>query len=66
MDTNIRLYTQKFNINNREITGTIEKNEENIYVVLYDSNGKEIKRQLYNNELDENAMIAEMENLIEY
>lgn len=66
MDTNIRLYMQKFNINNREITGTIEKNEENIYVVLYDSNGKEIKRQLYNNELDENAMIAEMENLIEY
>lgn len=66
MSKDIRLFTQKFNINNREITGTIEKSGEDMYIVLYDDNNKEIKRTVYNNELDDNAMIAEMENLIEY
>ena len=57
------VFQQEFHVDNKNIVGKIEKDENNFYIAIYENN-KEIKRKLYNGSLDDYSMIAEMENFI--
>lgn len=57
------VFQQEFHVDNKNIVGKIEKDQNNFYIAIYENN-KEIKRKLYNGSLDDYSMIAEMENFI--
>ena len=57
------VFQQEFHVDNKNIIGKIEKDQDNFYIAIYENN-KEIKRKLYNGSLDDYSMIAEMENFI--
>lgn len=57
------VFQQEFHVDNKNIVGKIEKDQDNFYIAIYENN-KEIKRKLYNGSLDDYSMIAEMENFI--
>jgi hypothetical protein len=58
------IFSQIFNINNKEITGTIKSDRTDRFLILY-QDGKEIKRAVYTGSLDDLEMITELERLIE-
>ena len=57
------VFQQEFHVDNKNIVGKIEKDQDNFYIAIYENN-KEIKRKLYNGNLDDYSMIAEIENFI--
>lgn len=58
------IFSQIFNINDKEITGTVESDRNDLFLILY-QDGKEIKRAVYTGSLVDLEMLTELERLIE-
>ncbi len=57
------LYQQSFNVNKKDYVGKIEKIGKDIYMSIFLDNNK-LKDKLYNESLDEDVMISEIEKFI--